>query len=92
MGPFEYKLALDLGSNETVPSIEEESLRAEVVRDGETSTATLTRNSKEVVFFDPTAPKSEGLQRDAFSVPEQESTRLALVGSWIPFYSSCIPL
>ena len=80
VGPFEYKLTLDLGSNETVPSIEEESLRAEVVRDGETSTATLTRNSKKVVFFDPTAPKSEGLQRDNFSIPEQESTRLALTG------------
>ena len=80
VGPFEYKLALDLGSNETTPRIEEEALRAKVVRDGETSTATLTRNSKEVVLFDPTAPKSEGLQRDAFSVPDQESTRLALEG------------
>lgn len=77
---FEYKLALDLGSNETTPSIEEESLRAEVERDGETSTAKLTRNRKEVSYFDPTAPKSKsgGFQRDNFSVPEQESTRLAL--------------
>ena len=77
---FEYKLGLDLGNSGPTPSIEEESLCADVVRDGEKSTATLTRNSTEVVFFDPTAPKSEGLQRDTFLIPELGSTRLALAG------------
>lgn len=75
---FEYKLGLDLGSNETTPSIEEESLCAEVVRDAETSTATLTRDSKEISFFDPLLPIGRGKQPHTITVPEQLSTRLAL--------------
>ena len=78
VGPFEYQLTLELRSFETTPSIEQELMHAEVERDSEANTATLTRNGKEVSYFDPTAPRSGGFQRDTFSVPEQESTRLAL--------------
>ncbi len=80
-GPFEYKLVLDPGSNETPPSIEQEIMHAEVERDGEANTATLTRSGKEFTYFDPTAPRSGGFQGGTFPVHAQESTRLALVGA-----------
>ena len=80
-GPFEYELALDTGSNETRPSIEQEIMRAEVERDDEANTATLTRSGKEFTYFDPTAPRSGGFQGGTFPVHAQESTRLALVGA-----------
>ena len=78
---FEYKLALDLGSKKTTPSIESESLSAEVVREGKTSTASLTREGKKVVVSDPSFPSKERRQTQTISVPEQGSVRLALVGA-----------
>ena len=78
---WEYKLALDLASNETTPNIEAESLSAEIVREGQTSTERLTRDSKNIVVSDPLLPMSGGRQAHTIPVPEQESTRLALVGA-----------
>ena len=78
---WEYELALDLGSNETTPSIEAESLSAEIVRPEQTSTERLTRDSKEIVISDPLLPIGEGNQPHTIPVPAQEPTRLALVGA-----------
>ena len=78
---LEYELALDLGSNETTPSIEAESLSAEIVRPEQISTERLTRDSKKIVIADPLLPIGGEKQLHTIPVPAQESTRLALVGT-----------
>ena len=78
---FKYDLTLDLRSDDATPTIEAESLHAETVRHGRTSTAGLDRSGKTVVISDPTS----GAQEQKISVPEQEPTRLALVG--VGFFS-----
>ena len=74
---WEYKLALDLGSNETTPSIASESLSAEIVWQDQTSTASLTRVGEKVVISDPQLPWPS----HTTYIPEQASTGLALVGA-----------
>ena len=76
---FSYELALDLGGNRATPSIEAESLSAEIVRPGQTSTERLTRDDGEVVISDPLLPIGVGKQPHPITVSMQESTRLALV-------------
>ena len=73
---FEYSIVLDLRSDDTTPRIETESLRAQFVRDGESTTVGLERNEDTVVVTDPR--HEEGTH--TIPVPEQEPTRLALVG------------
>ena len=79
---FEYQLVLDLRSDDRAPSIEAESLRAELVHRGATSTLELERAGREVVVIDPT---SDSGASQTIPVPEQEPTRLALVG--VGFFS-----
>ena len=78
---FEYSLVLDLRSDETTPRIETESLRAQAVRDGEAISEGLDRSGETVVVID--SRSEQGTQ--TISVPEQEPTRLALVG--VGFFS-----
>lgn len=78
---FEYQLQLDLRSDAT-PSIEGESLKAELVRNGKTHAIGLERSGTMLVVMDPTT--GYGTKR-TLSVPEQEPTRLALVG--VGFFS-----
>lgn len=78
---FEYELTLDLRSDDTTPNIEAESLRAKIVRRGKTSMAGLTRDRNKVVVFDPRLPTNVGDQTKTIPVPEQEPTRLAIVGA-----------
>ena len=78
---FEYSIVLDLRSDDTTPRIETESLRAQFVRDGESTTVGLERNEDTVVVTDPR--HEEGTH--TIPVPEQEPTRLALVG--VGFFS-----
>jgi predicted ATPase len=73
---FEYSIVLDLRSDDTTPRIETESLRAQFVRDGESTTVGLERSEDTVVVTDPR--HEEGTH--TIPVPEQEPTRLALVG------------
>ncbi len=86
---WEYELELNLGENEATPSVAAESLSAEVVRDAETSTATLTRDSKKIIISNPLnllLPIGGEKRTLTVSVPEQESTRLALVGAGLFFF------
>ena len=78
---FEYTLVLDLRSEETTPRIEMELLTALVVRDGDLARVGLERSEDTVSVIDPT---HEGGTR-TIPVPEQEPTRLALVG--VGFFS-----
>ena len=78
---FEYQLELDLRSDAT-PSIEAESLKAELVRNGKTHAVGLERSGTMLVVMDPTT--GYGTKR-TLAVPEQEPTRLALVG--VGFFS-----
>ena len=78
---FKYDLTLDLRSDDATPSIEAESLSAETIRNGKTSTMGLNRSGKKVVIYDPT----NGAKDQTISVPEQELTRLAVVG--VGFFS-----
>ena len=78
---FEYSIVLDLRSDDTTPRIETESLRAQFVRDGESTTVGLERSEDTVVVTD--ARHEEGTH--TIPVPEQEPTRLALVG--VGFFS-----
>ena len=78
---FKYDLTLNLRGDDTTPTIEAESLHAETVRHGKTSTIGLNRSGKKVVIHDPTS----GALDQTISVPEQEPTRLALVG--VGFFS-----
>ncbi len=78
---LEYSLVLDLRSEETTPRIEIESLSAQVERDGELTKEGLKRNEDTVVVTNHR--NKEGSQ--TISVPEQEPTRLALVG--VGFFS-----
>lgn len=86
---WEYELELNPGNNEATPSIEAESLSAEIVRSGQTSTATLKRDNKKINISDlldlrgPTDGEKMPL---TIPVPEQESTRLALVGAGFFFF------
>ena len=75
---FAYELALDLGGNGATPSIEAESLSAEIVRPGQTSTERLTRDGSKVTISDPLLPIGRGKQPPTITVSMQESTRLAL--------------
>ena len=79
---LEYQLVLDLRSDDRTPSIEAESLRAEFVHRGETNTLELERAGSEVVLIDPTSGSGAS---QTIPVPEQEPTRLALVG--VGFFS-----
>ncbi len=76
---FEYQLVLDLRSDDGTPSIEAESLRAELLRQGETNTMGLERRGTTLVVME-----GYGTKR-TLAVPEQEPTRLALVG--VGFFS-----
>ena len=78
---FKYDLTLNLRGDDTTPTIEAESLHTETVRHGKTSTIGLNRSGKKVVIHDPTS----GALDQTISVPEQEPTRLALVG--VGFFS-----
>ena len=78
---FEYSIVLDLRSDDTTPRIETESLRALFELDGQSTTVGLERNEDTVVVTDPR--HEDGTQ--TISVPEQEPTRLALVG--VGFFS-----
>ena len=78
---FEYSLVLDLRREETTPRIEMESLSAQVERDGELVTEGLKRNENTVMV---TNPRDEE-RSQTIPVPEQEPTRLALVG--VGFFS-----
>ena len=78
---FEYQLELDLRSDAT-PSIEAEFLKAELVRNGKTHAIGLERSGTMLVVMDPTT--GYGKKR-TLAVPEQEPTRLALVG--VGFFS-----
>ncbi len=86
---WEYELELNLGNNEATPSVAAESLSAEIVRSGQTSTVTLKRDNKKINISDlldlllPTGREKWPL---TISVPEQESTRLALVGAGFFFF------
>ena len=86
---WEYELALDLGSNETTPSIVAEALSTEVVWRGQTSTATLKRENKKIIISDPMElllPTGFQGQTLTIAIPEQESTRLALVVAGFFFF------
>ncbi len=78
---FEYQLQLDLRSD-AIPSIEGEFLKAELVRNGKTHAIGLERSGTMLVVMDPTT--GYGTKR-TLAVPEQEPTRLALVG--VGFFS-----
>ena len=78
---FEYQLVLDLRSDAT-PSIEAESLKAELVRNGKTHAIGLERSGTVLVVTDPTTGYDT---KRTLAVPEQEPTRLALVG--VGFFS-----
>ncbi len=79
---FEYKLDLDLRSDDRTPSIEKESLEAKLVRNGKTHNMRLLRSGEEVLVIDPTSGNGA---HQTVPVPEQEPTRLALVG--VGFFS-----
>ena len=79
---FEYKLDLDLRSDDRTPSIERESLKGKYVRNGKTHNMGLLRSGKEVLVINPT--NGNGTHQ-TIPVPEQEPTRLALVG--VGFFS-----
>ena len=79
---FEYQLVLDLRSEDTAPNIEAESLTAQFLRDGKTNTMGLERSGTTLVVTDPT---TEYGKKRTLAVPEQEPTRLALVG--VGFFS-----
>ncbi len=74
---LEYQLVLDLRGDDRIPSIESESLKAAFVHCGETSTVGLERAGTGVVVTDPASGSGES---QTIPVPEQEPTRLALVG------------
>ena len=78
---FEYELMLDLRSDAT-PSIETETLKAELVRNGKSRAIGLQRYDTILVVQDPTTGYET---KDTLAVPEQEPTRLALVG--VGFFS-----
>ena len=80
---FEYQLVLDLRSDDRTPSIEAESLRAKFVQHGmTTNTVGIERSGDKVVVIDPKSPNGK---KQTIPVPEQEPTRLALVG--VGFFS-----
>ena len=54
---FEYSIVLDLRSDDTTPRIETESLRAQFVRDGESTTVGLERNEDTVWRFHNFVPR-----------------------------------
>ena len=79
---FEYELDLDLRSDDRTPSIQRESLKGKYVRNGKTHNMGLLRSGKEVLVINPT--NGNGTHQ-TIPVPEQEPTRLALVG--VGFFS-----
>ena len=78
---IDYSLTLDLRSDEQTPRIETESLSAQVTRNGETINMSLRRDKGTVIVSDPSG--EDGVQ--TIPVPQQEPTRLALVG--VGFFS-----
>ena len=90
---WEYELELNLGNSEATPSIVAESLSTEVLRLGQTSTATLKRDNKEIIISNPMdllLPTSFQGRTLTIPVPKQELTRLALVGAGFFFFPAII--
>ena len=79
---FEYQLDLDLRSDDRSPTIEKESLKARLLRNGKAHNMGLLRSGKEVLVTNPTDGNGA---HQTIPVPEQEPTRLALVG--VGFFS-----
>ena len=79
---FEYKLDLDLRSDDRTPGIEKESLEAKFVRNGKTHNMGFLRSGTMVDVINPT--NGNGTHQ-TIPVPAQEPTRLALVG--VGFFS-----
>ncbi len=79
---FEYQLDLDLRSDDRTPTIEKESLKARLLRKGKAHNMGLLRSGREVLVTNPTDGNGA---HQTIPVPEQEPTRLALVG--VGFFS-----
>ena len=79
---FEYQLVLDLRRDDRTPCIERESLQARFAQNGKTHSMGLLRSGSEVLV---TNPMEGNGANQTIAVPEQEPTRLALVG--VGFFS-----
>jgi predicted ATPase len=74
---FDYDIRFDLRSDDASPTIESETLTADMYLKGQRQQFKLSRDASNVRIIDPTRPKEKESEQ-SYQVPTQEKNRLAL--------------